>query len=106
MAPMVGGNLFSLAFGLNLDKHASHMPGTPHGSNTTHHFLARAPVLDKQQCFEGRECYVSSLYLTILACFVALGISVVSARRDKKRMTVTDVPPLDEDPEVIWEGRD
>ena len=63
-------------------------------------------MLDKQQCFEGRECYVSSLYLTILACFVALGISVVSARRDKKRMTVTDVPPLDEDPEVIWEGRD
>jgi MFS family permease len=101
MAPMVGGNLFSLAFGSNLDKHAAHKPDTPHGA-----LFRRAGLPSTEQCFEGRDCYVSSLYLTIVACSLSLAISIFAARRDKKRMIVTEVPPEDEGAEVLWEGRE
>ena len=51
------------------------------------------------QCFAGRECYVSSLYLTTFACLMAVCLSVIAAWKDRKRMIVK---PNDYE-EIIWE---
>ncbi|KAI0301892.1 major facilitator superfamily domain-containing protein [Multifurca ochricompacta] len=64
--PVVGGNLFSLAFGHNLDAHE----------------LPALQPASAHQCMAGRECYVRSLYLNLGACMVALGLSVWAGRRD------------------------
>jgi len=95
VAPMIGGNLFSLAFGDNIDKHASQ----PASSDSP--ISGRADLPSGQQCFDGRDCYVSSLYLTIFACSVALVLSVYAARKDRNRMTLDDHPKTTTD--VIWE---
>lgn len=94
---MLGGNLFSLAFGRNLDKHS-----TPAFPAAPTEIVRRAGLPSEQLCFEGRECYVSSLYLTIFACTVALALSIYAAWKDRERMTVVD---LDNDDinQVIWE---
>ncbi|KLO13820.1 MFS general substrate transporter [Schizopora paradoxa] len=94
VAPMIGGNLFSLAFGHNIDNHAS----PPATSNSTT-LVRKADLPSGQQCFDGRECYVSSLYLTIFACSVALVLSFYAGRKDRDRM------PSDEHgkSDVIWE---
>ncbi|KIJ58855.1 hypothetical protein HYDPIDRAFT_101889 [Hydnomerulius pinastri MD-312] len=70
LAPLVGGNLFSLMFGRNLDAHAPNQD--TRGSLST-------------RCFDGRGCYVSSLEVTIVACFVALGLSVWAGIRDGRK---------------------
>ena len=70
--PIIGGNLFSLAFGRNLDAHEP--AASPIGSTP--------PSISARQCLAGRECYVQSLYLNILACVLALMLSVWAGRRD------------------------
>ena len=65
---MFGGNLFSLAFGRNLDSHA-------------------VSVVNGQ-CMEGKGCYVDTLYLTIGGCFIAVMLSVYASWRDRKRYHV------------------
>ncbi|KAF8839373.1 MFS general substrate transporter [Paxillus ammoniavirescens] len=65
LAPLIGGNLFSLMFGRNLDAHAQ--PPSEH------------------QCFDGRECYVDSLKVTMVACVVSLGLSVWAGIRDGQK---------------------
>lgn len=92
---MLGGNLFSLAFGRNLDKHAS-----PIADPNPNPLSPRAGLPSEQLCFEGRECYVSSLYLTIFSCTVALALSVYAAWKDRQRMTMDVDDDLEE---VIWE---
>ncbi|KAN0140077.1 MFS general substrate transporter [Lactarius tabidus] len=70
--PVIGGNLFSLAFGRNLD---AHEPAPSPISDAP-------PSISARQCLAGRECYVQSLYLNILACMLALALSVWAGRRD------------------------
>ncbi|KAH9009957.1 MFS general substrate transporter, partial [Lactarius hengduanensis] len=60
--PAIGGNLFSLAFGRNLD---AHDPTTAEISSPT---SGAPPSISAHQCLTGRECYVQSLYLNIFAC--------------------------------------
>ncbi|EJD00756.1 MFS general substrate transporter [Fomitiporia mediterranea MF3/22] len=96
LSPLVGGNLFSLAFGRNLD---AHNPPTEPGDSSPSTFAARAGLPAGEQCFAGRDCYVASLYLTITACTVATGLSFYAAWKDRRRMTVK---PADYE-EILWE---
>lgn len=97
LAPMVGGNLFSLAFGRNLDAHA---PPDPSKSETGEaSLLTRAGLPAGDQCFAGRDCYVSSLYLTIASCAVATALGFYAAWKDRQRMTIK---PADYE-EILWE---
>lgn len=76
LAPLLGGNLFSILFGRNLD---AHVPST-----TTTMNMPRASQPGRQ-CLEGRVCYVMTLGVTTFACVVALGLSLVAAWRDRRR---------------------
>ncbi|THU96907.1 MFS general substrate transporter [Dendrothele bispora CBS 962.96] len=97
LSPLFGGNIFSVAFGRNLDAHES--PATPE-------MLSNATItseLPARQCLDGRSCYVDSLQLTIGACLLSMLLSAWAAWRDRRRNTAL----LEEDairrPEVIWE---
>ncbi|KAI5985531.1 major facilitator superfamily domain-containing protein [Pisolithus albus] len=89
LPPLIGGNVFSIIFGKNIDAH------TPRGDTNTPQGVARAAntvdrgvlraVLSERRCFTGRECYVSSLQVTLIACTVALVLSTWAARRDDHR---------------------
>lgn len=98
LAPLFGGNLFSLAFGRNLDKHAA-----PAETPTLRSLFERAGVSSGQQCFEGKDCYVSSLYLTIFATTLAFFLSLYAAWKDRKRMTIVEGTRISDLPDVIWE---
>jgi len=90
LSPVVGSNLFSLAFGRNLDSHDSPAASAPANStilastSTMPEFAARAGFTPERQCLDGRECYVASLYLTLAACVVALVLGIWAGRRDWK----------------------
>ncbi|KDQ53050.1 hypothetical protein JAAARDRAFT_162309 [Jaapia argillacea MUCL 33604] len=97
LSPMLGGNLFSIAFGTNLDAHAPsdhQVSGVSSLNATAPSLLSRDGLPSIHQCYEGRECYVASLYMTTSACFVALGLSLWAAWRDRQRK---------QEVEVIWE---
>jgi hypothetical protein len=80
--PVLGGNLFSIAFGRNLDAHET----TPESS-----MLSRAlPSLSPHRCLSGRECYDQVLYLNVSACVVALCLSVWAGRRDWLELQARD----------------
>ncbi|KAG6330721.1 hypothetical protein ID866_8366, partial [Astraeus odoratus] len=77
MSPLVGGNLFSIMFGRDLDAHASGPdPDTSSGiilrAVVAAAKLARRGLPSEHQCLIGRECYISSVRVTLLACMVAL----------------------------------
>ena len=77
LSPMVGGNLFSMAFGRNLDKHSSgesDLPPTTSPDTTIH-----------AQCMDGVECYIWSLKLTTWACVLAFGLAVWAGYKDWKQ---------------------
>ncbi len=88
--PVLGGNLFSIAFGRNLDAHEPPLEATavPSPSNT--------------QCLDGRGCYVQTLYLSIWACVIALGISFWAGRRDWLHWQGRD-QPRERVNTVVWE---
>jgi len=84
ISPVVGGNIFSLAFGMILDRHASR-PSASTGS-TAHralHSRGGSPDTSDHLCFDGIKCYQSSLDMTILACVAAALLSVLAFRRDQ-----------------------
>ncbi|KAI0059338.1 MFS general substrate transporter [Artomyces pyxidatus] len=95
ISPVVGGNLFSLVFGHNLDSHDA--PGASEVAR------ADAGLPSSHQCIEGRECYVASLYVTLFACFIALGLAIWAGQRDWKDRR-DRVLRGDHMEEVIWEG--
>ncbi|KAJ7476891.1 major facilitator superfamily domain-containing protein [Mycena galericulata] len=70
LSPLVGGNIFSIAFGRNLD---AHKPGES----------TRAMA---HQCLEGRSCYVATLGLTGTACFTAILLSALAAWRERRKL--------------------
>jgi hypothetical protein len=82
--PLIAANVFSVAFGRNLDAHtpakeSSAMPGLP------------PPSSSSEQCLEGRKCYVDTLYMTIGACTIALMISIWAGWRDLRRLRAREV---------------
>jgi len=81
LSPLIGGNLFSMAFGKNLDQHASHPNETEPPPTTSPDTTIHA------QCMDGRECYIWSLKLTTWACVLAFGLAVWAGYRDWKKST-------------------
>ncbi|KAH0839347.1 major facilitator superfamily domain-containing protein [Lanmaoa asiatica] len=87
-SPVVGGNLFSLMFGHNLDTH------TP--VQDTHSLLATRvwsltslvsrELPSEHQCFDGKACYSGSLQVTLVACIVSLGLSWWAGIRDGQKI--------------------
>ncbi|KAI6160923.1 major facilitator superfamily domain-containing protein [Pisolithus thermaeus] len=89
LAPLIGGNVFSIIFGRNIDAHTPREDmntsrGVTRATNTADGAVLR-DVLSERRCFAGQECYVSSLKVTLMACMVALILSTWAARRDKHR---------------------
>lgn len=88
LAPLIGGNLFSIMFGRNLDARTSSMdPNTPLGSGSGYSLrgLISRDLPTERQCLLGRECYVSSLRVTLMACIVALALSMWAGIRERRR---------------------
>lgn len=73
--PVLGGNLFSIVFGRNLDAHEQLVESSPTPSRAL-------PSISGHRCLAGRECYVQTLYLNVWACMIALCLSVWAGRRD------------------------
>lgn len=113
LAPVVGGNLFSLAFGRNLDAHDPPEAADLTATNATLPFSLSPPPTDipiptmralplpsTHQCLDGRECYIASVYVTLGACVVGLGLAVWAGWRDwRHRKAVGAVLE-----EVMWEN--
>ncbi|KAI6160927.1 major facilitator superfamily domain-containing protein [Pisolithus thermaeus] len=77
LAPLIGGNVFSIMLGRDLDAH------TPR--EVTNLFPGVKPAALERQCLMGRECYVSSLRITLMVCMVALALSTWAIIRDGRR---------------------
>ncbi|KAI5988454.1 major facilitator superfamily domain-containing protein [Pisolithus marmoratus] len=89
LALLVGGNVFSIIFGRNLDAHVSRedtntLLGVTRTTNAAS-VAAMRDILSERQCLLGRECYVSSLKVTLVACVAALALSTWAALRDEHR---------------------
>ncbi|KAF9062602.1 major facilitator superfamily domain-containing protein [Rhodocollybia butyracea] len=70
VSPLIGGNVFSIPFGRNLDRHSN----------------AEIPTsVSLNVCLDGRLCYVDTLYLSIAGCVVAVFLSSWAAWRDRIR---------------------
>ncbi|KAJ3740820.1 major facilitator superfamily domain-containing protein [Lentinula detonsa] len=93
LSPLFGGNIFSVAFGRNLDAHERSAESA---------YMPPPPGIPPRQCLDGLTCYVDSLHLTIGACICALALSIWAVWRDRKRTA-----EVDQDyrrlPDVIWE---
>jgi len=87
LASLLGGNLFSFAFGINLDAH------TPSVS----------PASGNAQCVQGVECYISSIRLTIGTTFLALVLAILAGVRDRRRFV--DVKASGPEA-VFWEAEE
>ena len=112
VAPLLGGNLFSLLFGRNLD---AHVPASANSTLTSSSDGVSLPIVDLRpraviphsgrQCFEGRVCYAGTLGITTFACMVALVLSLVAAWRDRRKARAENkyesVPQVSQ--EEIWE---
>nr|GAT50695.1 predicted protein [Mycena chlorophos] len=95
LSPLAGGNLFSIAFGRNLD---AHEPGE---TTTARSVWARAPgPVAMRQCLEGRGCYVDTLMLTAAACFLAILVSAFTAWRERRKLQLVGASGRSR---VIWE---
>lgn len=105
LAPMIGGNIFSIAFGRNLDAHAPSEPEDPSISSafTFSSLGIRAGTSDSShQCLQGKECYIESLLMTTTACSIALVLALYAAWRDYKdvrRYSRGRTPAV----ELVWE---
>ncbi|KAF8173853.1 major facilitator superfamily domain-containing protein [Mycena galopus ATCC 62051] len=89
LSPLVGGNLFSIAFGRNLD---AHEPGETAAAVTV--------AAGARQCLEGRSCYVATLGLTGTACFAAILLSGLAAWRERRKLIAAGAGAR---PRVVWE---
>ncbi|KZP22070.1 hypothetical protein FIBSPDRAFT_1043780 [Athelia psychrophila] len=95
LSPFIGGNLFSIAFGRNLDAHTPSSSDTPPAAP----FLG-API-SEPQCLEGRACYAASLQMTTAACCLALALGIWAVQRD--RMRAAALVEIARKPTVDWD---
>ncbi|KAG5643241.1 hypothetical protein DXG03_001290 [Asterophora parasitica] len=91
ISPIIAGNLFSVVFGLTLDKHDQR----PTESSTV-------LVSDATQCVLGRQCYVDALHLTTGSCFLALVLSVWASWRDRRKLAASSKRRN----EAVWENNE
>ena len=77
LSPMAGGNLFSIVFGRNLDKH-----------DVTNANDQAAPFA-APRCLLGLECYVDTLYLTAGATFLGMLLSIWAGYRDRRKIAAS-----------------
>jgi len=95
IAPVIGGNLFSIAFGRNLDAHAA--PDHPTSSNPVARAISdlggilsrRGGGNAERLCFDGSSCYAASLKMTVVASIIAAVLSAWATWRD-----ITILEPL------------
>lgn len=101
---MIGGNIFSLLFGRNLDAHAQPETDTtlPAAFDATSALSSRAGVPSEATCLEGRECYMTSLQMSMAACCLAFLLSVWAAWRDQRNHSSIS-PVLKSPPDIVWE---
>ena len=109
----MGGNLFSLLFGRNLDAHRSPTPPTqpppPHDGSLAlldHRSPPSPPppvqVYDSTpQCLLGINCYRDTLYLTMFATFLAILLSIWAGYRDRQKIAMMRKSKLANRNEVI-----
>ena len=105
LAPLLGGNTFSILFGRDLDAHVP-LSTELTATNAPIHPRASAPEPGRQ-CLEGRACYKNTLAVTALACVVSLILSLVAAWRDRRKakmMKYESLPEEPEEPEELWEN--
>lgn len=92
---MLAGNLFSIAFGRNLDAHdpqdKAQLP------------TRAAPT---RQCLEGKECYVATLHLTVAGCFLAILLSVFAGWRDRRKIAAHAIAHKPRQTGLLWENPD
>ncbi|KIM42690.1 hypothetical protein M413DRAFT_70185 [Hebeloma cylindrosporum] len=79
LSPMAGGNLFSIFFGRNLDKHD--VTKTPP--------MVKVARVAAPQCLLGLECYVDTLYLTAGATFLSMLLSIWAGYRDRRKIAAS-----------------
>lgn len=116
LSPMIGSNIFSIAFGRNLDAHAPRSEAMATGADspaarlTSLRTVSRAGWLysrdgppSTHQCLDGRACYVDTLKLTITACCVALVLALYAGWRDQRRQAKVALRGVEVVPEVVWE---
>ncbi|KAG8905762.1 hypothetical protein FRB99_008335 [Tulasnella sp. 403] len=82
ISPALASNIFSLAFGKNYDAHASRPKRSPTPTSTP---VARGGIPSELICTLGRECYIDSLRMTIVACCLAIILSVYAGWVDRRR---------------------
>ena len=81
MSLLAGGNLFSLAFGRNLDAHSelhSQIPPSPPDNNP-----------DPVQCLKGLDCYVHGIYITVGATFLSILLCVLAGYKEKQKNSMS-----------------
>ncbi|KAJ7201068.1 major facilitator superfamily domain-containing protein [Mycena pura] len=99
LAPLVGGNIFSVAFGRNLD---AHQPGESTTSAVATAVATAVPAAAAHQCLEGRGCYVATLGLTGAACFATILLSLLAAWRERRKLLAAGATRS----RVVWEDTD
>lgn len=100
MSPMIAGNLFSILFGWNLDRNedkaTTPAPNSISVSSTTAiTSLNNATAIavrgslpsTEVRCSRGPECYVNSIYVTIAATILAIGLSIWAGVRDRRKIS-------------------
>ena len=93
VSPIIASTVFSLGFGRILDGHE----GPPNKESLLS--LRSGPMT---QCTRGKECYVAALYPTVVACFVAMLLSLWAGLRDRRK--IMDGVEVRSGREAGWEG--
>ncbi len=88
-APILGAYLFNLAFGINLDAHAS--PEESSSISRLRGIAMRAGNGKERLCFDGPPCYAASLRMTIIACLVAELLCIYALFRDRQMRPKAEV---------------
>jgi len=99
LSPIGAGYLFSLVFGRNLDAHDSSPNHDALNSALSH-------VYSAPQCLEGLNCYVTTIYLTMLATFFAILLSMWAGYRDTLKIAASEKARLSSTSEVIWQDEE
>jgi len=89
LSPLPSVNLFAIMFGRNLDAHTpsqdSEWPALTQRAIPMFSKLMLQDIPSERQCRIGRECYVSSLGVTLVVSMVSLMLSVLAVIRDRWR---------------------
>ena len=85
---MIGGNLFSIVFGYNLDSKDEGPTPAPHKpASHVSRLVTRGGLPSNDiRCSNGLGCYRDSIYMTIAATVLALGLSIWASVRDRKKI--------------------